>query len=210
MSPLSLALKFKFVTPWTSMIVVKETQNQQQESQHYPTPAIQIKHQQSHQSSSSPNATKIQQLVQAISKRKTNFRRRAPPFSRTLRPTTFTYSATSSARRSRHLLDIEEEDENETDQFIADDLSNMQTSQNVMDLCLMNAAQVCEFITSMGSAYPVHLFKNINGLQLVRLDENDLKQIGIKHKLHRIKILLEIDRRLNRNNSVCKPNKKYL
>ena len=51
---------------------------------------------------------KIKDLAKKIAQRKNNFRRRCPLFSRTLRSSTFTYPASSSSRRSRKLLDLEE------------------------------------------------------------------------------------------------------
>eukprot|EP01084_Bolivina_argentea_P046148 84973_1 len=140
-------------------------------------------------------AEKIQDLAKKIAQRKTNFRRRAPPFSRTLRPSTFTYPATSGARRSRKLLDLEETQEK--NQHVVDSMpSNKRHKLKRLNLEIMKPQQVREFIRSMGSAYEryTNKFRNVKGSQLVKFNENSLQKFGVNHKLHRLKILLEIEK----------------
>jgi len=139
---------------------------------------------------------KAQANADEIKKRNTNFRRRAPPFSRTLRPSTFTYPATSSARRSRKLLDLEET--NEKNQHVVDEMPGLKddkSSQKLQkDIATMKPAQVREFIRSLGSAYERYAknFK-VRGSQLIMFNEAQLERF-VSVKLHRHRILMEIAR----------------
>lgn len=162
-------------------------------------------------------AEKTQALSQKIQQRKQNFRRRAPPFSRTLRPSTFTYPATSSARRSRKLLDLEET--LEKNQHVVDQMpsannvchhhltlceyapyivmiyNKQKNNAKRIDIESMKPLQVREFIRSLGKAYQRYesKFRNINGRDLIRYNETALSKI-ISPKLHRNKILLEVSK----------------
>jgi len=131
-----------------------------------------------------------------IQQRKTNFRRRAPPFSRTLRASTFTYPATSSARRSRKLLDLEET--NERNQHVVDEMPGLKddkSSQKLKkDIAKMKPAEVREFIRSLGSAYERYAIKfKVRGSQLIMFNEAQLERF-VATKLHRHRILMEIAR----------------
>mmetsp|Transcript_10328 Transcript_10328/g.16661 ORF Transcript_10328/g.16661 Transcript_10328/m.16661 type:complete len:623 (+) Transcript_10328:199-2067(+) len=157
------------------------------------------------QASSAPptQAEKIQQLSVKIQQRKNNFRRRAPPFSRTLRPSTFTYPASNAARRARKLLDLEETIEK--NQFVAERAPVPLTGskdKKRLDIEVMKPEQVCEFIGSMGKAYVKYVskFREISGRELVKFTEASLTKF-VQPKLHRTKILLEISRNL--------PNKEH-
>merc|ERR1719162_2334146 len=66
----------------------------------------------------SKNKSKAQQMADQLKQRNENFRRRAPPFSRTLRPSTFSFPATATVKAKRKLLDLEET--NEKYQHVAD------------------------------------------------------------------------------------------
>merc|ERR1719242_327372 len=131
-----------------------------------------------------------------IAQRKSNFRRRCPAFSRTLRPSTFTYPATSSSRRSRKLLDLEEAQEK--NQHVIDNMPSIRKKQSMqrIDIEGMKPMQVRDFIRSLGSAYEKYAksFRNINGRQLLKMTEASLTKFGISSKLHRNKILLSIAR----------------
>eukprot|EP01084_Bolivina_argentea_P304810 526510_1 len=147
-------------------------------------------------------ADKIKVLAQKIAQRKTNFRRRAPPFSRTLRPSTFTYPATSSARRARKLLDLEET--LEKNQHVVDAMPKPGKQSNIKRIEIENykPQQVREFIRGLGSAYEryANKFRNVSGRQLIKFTEISLQKFGITPKLHRNKILLEIHRNAPTNN----------
>merc|ERR1719384_481962 len=92
---------------------------------------------------SKSQAHKIKDLAKKIAQRKNNFRRRCPAFSRTLRPSTFTYPATSASRRSRKLLDLEETQEK--NQHVIDcmpSLNNKKQSMKRIDIASMKPLQV--------------------------------------------------------------------
>merc|ERR1719334_752184 len=106
--------------------------------------------------------SKAQQLADMLKQRNENFRRRAPPFSRTLRPSTFTYPATSSARRQRKLLDLEEQ--HEKNQHVIDRVPGLKDGRSsnkkpTKDISSMKPPQVREFIRSLGSAYEQYVKK---------------------------------------------------
>jgi len=140
---------------------------------------------------------KIETEVAAIQARKQNFRRKAPPFSRTLRPSTFTYPATSSARRQRKLLDLEEQ--HEKNQHVIDRVPGLKDGRSsnkkpTKDISSMKAPQVREFIRSLGSAYESYAKKfKCSGSQLIMWNEARLQKI-VGVKLHRHRILMEIAR----------------
>merc|ERR1712176_782089 len=143
------------------------------------------------------HADKIKDLARKIAQRKNNFRRRCPAFSRTLRPSTFTYPATSASRRSRKLLDLEETQEK--NQHVIDcmpSLNNKKNGTKKIDIESMKPLQVRDFIRSLGSAYERYSnkFRTVKGSQLLKFSENSLQKLGISAKLHRNKILLEIAR----------------
>jgi len=145
-------------------------------------------------------AEKTQALATKIASRKTNFRRRAPPFSRTLRPSTFTYPATSSARRSRKLLDLEET--LEKNQHVVDSMPTTKKQRiKRVEIEHFKPLQVREFIRSLGSAFERYAskFRNVKGSQLLKFTEISLQKFGISAKLHRNKILLEIARNSPQN-----------
>jgi len=130
-----------------------------------------------------------------IAQRKKHFKRKAPPFSQTLRPSTFTYPATSSARRSRKLLDLEET--NEKNQHVIDRIASpKQKSKSAQrrDLSSLKPQEVREFIRSLGSVYEKYATKfKVRGSQFVNLSEGALQKL-VSNKLHRHRILLEIAR----------------
>jgi len=145
---------------------------------------------------------KVQLLAQKIAQRKNNFRRRAPPFSRTLRASTFSYPASSSARRARKLLDLEEGAEKEKNQVVPDQVpstTNGKSSHNrgpKKNIHLMSAAQVREFITHLGKAYTKYAPKfKMSGAEFAKCTEQSLSKL-VPAKLHRAKILLEVTKNL--------------
>jgi len=137
--------------------------------------------------------SKAQQLADMLKQRNENFRRRAPPFSRTLRPSTFTYPATSSARRQRKLLDLEET--NEKNQHVVDSMPRPNATAKRLDLTSMKPRQVQDFIRALGSAYERYVtkFRRVRGPELVKLSEAQMQKL-IPLKLHRNRVLMEIAR----------------
>eukprot|EP01084_Bolivina_argentea_P287428 493200_1 len=138
-------------------------------------------------------------LAQQIASRKTNFRRRAPPFSRTLRTSTFTYPASKMARQTKKLNDLEET--NETNQHVVDAMPHnkrvkVDDIESTSDIESMGPKEVRVFIRSFGRAYEryVKQFFRMTGKQVLQQTEESLTRIGVDKKLHRNKILLEIHR----------------
>jgi len=140
---------------------------------------------------------KVESEVAVIQARRQGFRRKAPPFSRTLRASTWTYPATSSARRQRKLPDLEEQ--HEKNQHVIDRVPGLKDKRSsnkkpTKDISSMKPPQVREFIRSLGSAYEPYVKKfKCSGSQLIMWNESRLQKI-VGVKLHRHRILMEIAR----------------
>jgi hypothetical protein len=141
-------------------------------------------------------------LQDEIKQRMNGFQRKAPYFSRTLRSSTFSRPASGTYRRSKRLTDITETLEEHRSKIDEDGDSGDESVRARESVMSWSSKQTTEWVLGLGDAFKRYRsrFKGMKGSKLLALLEEDgdadeaLRKLGISAKLHRAKLLFELQR----------------